>query len=369
MIYLDYASSAPVYTEVCALTVDIMANIYGNPSSLHSEGNKARRLLRESRQDIAFLLGFNPENIIFTSGGTEANNTAIMSVRYGKRKNIVVGASEHHSVLNAAEELKKFGFTVTYVIPDACGRITPDAVKAVLTEDTALLSIQAVNNETGVVQDITAMAELAHSVGALYHCDAVQSFGHIPLPLDCADMVSLSGHKFGGPRGVGVLAAKPMALGSAYMFGGKQEFGLRAGTENLPAIAGLALATKMACAELDSEYKRLHELSKLLLNLLKQKTTALRLTSGDALRVPNILSIRFPDMSAEELMTQLSEKSICIGAGAACTMGDKSPSHVLTAMGLAAKEAKETVRISLGRRTSEEEIRITADAIAEIYCK
>lgn len=369
MIYLDYAASAPPYGEICSKTAEIMANIYGNPSSVHIAGAEARRLLRQSRQKLASLMSFAPENIVFTSGGTEANNTAIMSVRNGNRKNIVVAATEHHSVLKSAAELKKLGFTVTEVMPDRQGRILPEAVECALSRNTALLSVHAVNNETGTVQDIAAMAELAHKVGALYHCDAVQSFGHISLPLDCADSVSISAHKFGGPRGIGALAAKPAALGTAYLFGGSQEFGLRAGTENIAGIAGLALAAELSCAEIGCEQVRLKELSELLLNLLRQNIPAVELISGDAKRSPAILSLRFPGLSAEELMTRLSEKGICIGAGAACTVGDKSPSHVLTAMGYSAKEAGETVRISPGRLTTEDEIAIVADGIKNIYCK
>lgn len=367
MIYLDYAASAPPYAEVCAETARIMADIYGNPSSVHTAGAAARRVLRESRKTLASLIGVAPESVIFTSGGTEANNTALMSVRNGSRRHIVVSATEHHSVLKSAQELKKLGFSVTEVFPDRRGVISTDAVADALRADTALLSVQAVNNETGTVQDIAAMAELAHKFGALYHCDAVQSFGHISLPLSCADMISLSAHKFGGPRGVGALAVKPAALKSPYLLGGNQEFGLRAGTENLPAISGLALAAELSSNTLAAEYNRLSKLSELLLSLLGKGILSLELNSGNAHRSPAILSIRFPRLSAEELMTRLSEKEICVSAGAACSIGDKSPSHVLTAMGLSADEAKESVRISLGRLTTEEEIRTAAKEIIEIY--
>lgn len=368
MIYLDYAASAPVYGEVCALTAELAANVYGNPSSLHAAGTTARKVLRESRQALAALLNVPPECVIFTSGGTESNNTAIMSVRNASRRNIVIAASEHHSVINATRELKKPGFTVTEVLPDRCGRISPDAVSKALSRDTALLSVHAVNNETGTIQDIAAMSELAHSVGALYHCDAVQSFGHVSQPLECADLVSLSAHKFGGGRGIGVLVSKPNALSAPLLFGGRQEFSLRAGTENVPAIAGCALAAKMAADELEIQQKRLNKLSELLLSRLCEKLPAVELTSGEAPRAPGILSLRFPDKSAEELVVRLSELGICISAGAACSLGNDSPSHVLTAMGLSPKQARETARISLGRLTTEDEINTAADAIISI-CK
>ena len=368
MIYLDYAASAPVYDDVCELTARLMAQIYANPSSLHAAGTDARRLLRQSRQRAAALLGFAPEGVIFTSGGTESNNTALMSVRNGARRNIVIAANEHHSVLNAAAEMKKLGFSVTEVYPDPHGVISPEAVRKALRRDTALLSIHAVNNETGTVQDIAAMAELAHGVGALYHCDAVQAFGHVSLPFDRADLVSLSAHKFGGPRGVGILAAKPNVLSAPLLFGGRQEFNLRAGTENLPAIAGCALAMENACSELEAEQKRLSALSELLLSTLREKLPDIVLNCGDTLCSPNILSLRVPGTSAMELVTRLSEKGICIGAGAACTLGDSSPSHVLTAMGMSVEAARETVRISPGRLTTEEDILSAAREIIDI-CK
>lgn len=366
MIYLDYAASAPVYDDVCALTARVLAQNFGNPSSVHAAGTQARRLLRQSRQTVAALLGFSPECVIFTSGGTESNNTALLSVRNGARRSIVLAATEHHSVLNAAAELKNLGFSVTEITPDSRGVISPDSVAKSLSRDTALLSVHAVNNETGTVQDIAAMAELAHSVGALYHCDAVQAFGHVALPYECADLLSLSGHKFGGPRGVGVLAAKPSVVSSPLIVGGSQEFSLRAGTENLPAIAGLALAAENACRELDSEKTRLNELSSLLLGLILEKFPSTKLTSGDAIRSPNILSLRFPGVQAEELVTRLSEKGICISAGAACTLGNSAPSHVLSAMGMSAESAGETVRISLGRLTALDEIYAAAQAIISI---
>lgn len=367
MIYLDYAASAPAYAEVCALSAETAANTYGNPSSLHPAGTAARRLLRESRQKLAEALDVSPECVIFTSGGTEANNTALLSVRNAERRNVVVAASEHHSVLSAAAELKKLGFSVTTVLPDNCGRIIPEAVAAALSRETALLSVHAVNNETGTVQDVAALAELAHKVGALYHCDAVQSFGHVSLPLECADLISLSAHKFGGVRGAGALIARQGALSAPLLVGGAQEFSLRAGTENLPAVAGMALAAETACGELDAERARLEKLSSLFISLLRENIRV-ELTSGDAPRAAGIMSLRFPEKSAEELVTRLGEAGICISAGAACTMGSASPSHVLTAMGFSAKEARETVRISPGRLTTEEEIRTSADAIISV-CK
>lgn len=367
MIYLDYAASTPPYEQVYPRMTAVAAEAFGNPSSLHASGAAARQLLRQSRRRLAELLGGDPQNIIFTSGGTESNNTALLAVQNSSKRRIVIAATEHPSVLRAAERLKTRGFSVVCVQPDTRGVILPDAVRRVLDRDTALLSVHAVNNETGTMQDIAAMAELAHGAGALYHCDAVQSFGHVDLPLSCADMVSLSGHKFGGPRGVGVLMVKDMSPLSPFLVGGHQEFSFRAGTENLPGIAGFTLAAELALREQAAEHSRLGYLSSLLAELLHHEIPGLTLNSGDAFRAPGLMSLRFPGIAAEEMQSRLSETGVCVGVGAACASSDPSPSHVLTAMGLTKKEAAETLRISLGRGTTEAEIRTAARIILGAY--
>lgn len=371
MIYLDYAASAPPYEQVYACMTQVAAETFGNPSSLHGAGTAARRLLRQSRQQLAELVGFSPQNVLFTSGGTESNNAGLFSLINSPKRRIVVAATEHPSVLRAAERLKARGFSVSYVLPDAQGRILPETVRRLLDRDTALLSVHSVNNETGVVQDIAALADEAHRAGALYHCDAVQAFGHVDLPLSCADLVSLSGHKFGGPRGVGALLCKAGCLTSPFLVGGHQEFGLRAGTENLPGIVGFTLAAELARQEQGEEHLRLNALSSLLWEQLHREIPDLILHSGEARRFPGLMSLRFPGIIAEEMQSRLSEAGICAGVGAACASRDAAPSHVLTAMGLSEKEAGETLRISLGRGTTEEEIRLAVQAIIARYklCK
>ena len=367
IIYLDYAASAPPYEQVYPHMTAVVSEVFGNPSSLHGAGAAARKLLRQSRCRLAELLGCDPQHVIFTSGGTESNNTALLAVQNSPKRRIVISATEHPSVLRAAERLKTQGFSIVYVQPDARGIILPDAVRRALDRDTALLSVHAVNNETGIMQNIAAMAEAAHQVGALYHCDAVQAFGHVDLPLSCADLVSLSGHKFGGPRGVGVLMAKDTSLLSPLLVGGHQEFSLRAGTENLPGIAGFTLAAELALGEQAAEHSRLGSLSSLLWDLLARDIPGITLNGGDAPRFSGLMSLRFPGVKAEELQSRLSEAGICVGVGAACASSNPSPSHVLTAMGLTKKEAAETLRISLGRGTTEEEIRTTAQALINIF--
>ena len=371
MIYLDYAASTPPYDTVYPCMTQVATDVFGNPSSRHAAGTAARRWLRQSRLTVAQLLGVQPQEIIFTSGGTESNNTALFSLQNSPRKHIVIAATEHSSVLRAADRLERQGFSVSRVLPDPQGRILPQDIAQVLRRDTALLSVHAVNNETGVIQDIAAMAQLAHGVGAFFHCDAVQSFGHAALPLHCADLLSLSGHKFGGPRGIGVLMVKEGILGSPLLVGGHQELTRRAGTENLPGIAGFALAAERVCLELSAEAIRQEKLAALLLSLLRQSVPDLVLHSHSAPRVPGLLSLRFPGASGEEMQIRLNEVGICVGVGAACSSADAAPSHVLTAMGLTPKQAGQTLRVSLGRLTTEEDIRAAANAMITVYelCK
>ena len=314
---------------------------------------------------MAELLGFRDSSVYFTSGGTEANNTAVRSAACRTdRRQIIVSAQEHSSVLSPALSLRAAGFTVELIYPDRCGRIDPNDLAAAAGRDTALICVQAANNETGVVQDIEAIAAVAHSVGALYHCDAVQSFGHADMPLRCADTVSVSAHKFGGPKGVGCLAVRAGLRPEPLITGGGQEFGLRSGTENVPGIAGMALAARLAYGELDRESARQRELIGLLVGALEPDIPGLRINSGDALRLPGIISLGFPGISGEELLTRLDSAGICVSVGSACAAGDREPSHVLTAMGQSRELATEAVRISVGRLTTREEILTAAAKIS-----
>lgn len=343
---------------------------YANPGSVHSAAAPCRRILRESRKKMADLLGFRDSSVYFTSGGTEANNTAVCSGAYVTgRKQIIVSAQEHSSVLYPALSLRDAGFAVDLVYPDSFGRINPGDVASLAGRNTALICIQAANNETGVIQDIEAFAAIARDVGALYLCDAVQSFCHADMALNCADMVTLSAHKFGGPRGVGCLALREGLRLRPLIYGGGQEFGLRSGTENVPGIAGMSLAAQLACSELKNEDKRQRELIGLLISLISRKIPELRINSGDARRLPGIVNLGFPGISGEEMLTRLDSAGICVSAGSACAAGDRDPSHVLLSMGQSRAEAGEAVRISVGRMTSEAEIYTAAGEIVNIVQK
>ena len=366
MIYLDYAASAPPYPQVAEKVRQVMIDAYGNPGAIHQAGNHARWILHESRRCLARLLNVREQEVFFTSGGTEANNWAVkLGCRNGDRRHIVVAATEHKSVLEAVRQMETQGYTVTRLQPDKDGRITPEAVDAALTANTALLCVQAVNNETGVIQDVEAIAALAKKKGVRYLCDAVQSFGHVEQPLHKADFISISAHKLGGPRGVGCLVVRYPHRLPPLIHGGGQELGHRSGTENLPGIAGFALAAQLSMDSLKEEEVRLQSLTDTLLEKLKEAVPTLEVNGGNH-RHPGILNCHFPGITAEEMVARLDLKGICASPGAACAASDPKPSHVLLAMGYPEQRAKESVRFSVGRLTTTDEIDATAQAVASI---
>lgn len=366
MIYLDYAASAPPYTECAELVHQVMCEAFANPGALHSSGGQARKLLQESRRTMAQLLGVGDREVFFTSGGTEANNWAVkLGCRLGPGKEILVSAVEHSSVLEAAEVMKPLGYRVSYLAPDSTGRIDPEQVDRLLGPGTALLCVQAVNNETGTIQDIAALAKVAKKHRVPFLCDAVQSFGHLDQPLHKADLITLSAHKFGGPRGVGCLVARYPFTPKPLLHGGGQELGLRSGTENLPGIAGMALAARLSAESRAEEEIRLRQLSGLLLGGLQTVEPRIAVNGGSH-RHGGILNCSFPGISGEELTAKLDLRGICVSPGAACAARDPKPSHVLLAMGLGEARARNALRFSLGRSTTEEEIQRTIRAVEEI---
>lgn len=367
MIYLDYAASAPPYPEVLSRMTATAAEAFGNPGAIHRAGGAARQILQHSRSTLAKLAGVRPEEVFFTSGGTESNNWALQAGGTPGKKHILCGAAEHSSVLEPVRRMEKEGCPVTWLRPGRDGIYGPEAVVSALRPDTGLLCIQAVNNETGVLQDVAALAELAAAHRVRYFCDGVQSFGHTLQQLAVADMISLSAHKLGGPRGVGCLILRRSVAAAPMILGGGQEFGGRSGTENLPAIAGFALAAQRSLSELPGEVQRLTELRTLLEEELRRACPGLQIAGEGAPRSA-ILSCRFPGIPAEEMVVRLDLKGICASPGAACAAGSGAPSHVLLSMGYTPREAAEFVRFSPGRNTTREEILQTARTVADI-CK
>lgn len=369
MIYLDYAASSPPFLQAMEKVSHTALSCFGNPGSIHQAGANARKFLQESRFILAQSTNVRPEEIFFTSGGTESNNWAVRAGCTGTgRKHILCSAAEHSSVLAAVRQIQQKGYDVTYLNPDSAGQIHPETVEAALRPDTALLCVQAVNNETGVIQDVDALSAVAHRNGTRYFCDGVQSFGHIRQNLHKADLISLSAHKLGGPLGIGCLIVRQPHLIDPMIVGGGQEFGLRSGTENLPGIAGFAVAAQLSVQSLDAQQHRLRELTMLLEAELRHIVPDLPIAGKNAPR-SHILCCAFPGISAEEMVVRLDLMGICASPGAACAARNTAPSHVLLSMGYSEKEASEFIRFSPGRNTTTEEIYKTVAAVADILKK
>lgn len=365
MIYLDWAASAPMYPEALEELRRCAEELYANPGGVHAAAGRARAVIQSSRRLLAELLGAPDSAVYFCSGGTEANNWAVRCGAGREGGHLLIGACEHKSVLESARSMRERGFEVTLLYPDAEGRYDPDRVEAAIRPDTRLISLQAANNETGAVQDVAAIADAAAGHGVRFHCDAVQSFGHVPLPLGRADMVSVTAHKLGGPRGIGCLAV-PRGLPPAPLIrGGGQEAGRRAGTENTAAIAAFAAAAARACAEQEAERERLTRLRAGFKSLLTEAAPGVVFhESADVL--PGILNCAFPGLSGEELLMRLDLQGICVSTGAACAAAEGAPSHVLLAMGCSEDEARRSVRFSMGRLTTAGELETAAAAVARI---
>ena len=365
MIYLDYAATTPADPRAIEAMNRCMADCWQNPSAAYAAAGHARRALREARQAVAELLNAAPQEIIFTSGGTEANNQAVALAQGG---HAVVSAIEHASVLNAARALCR---EVTLVPPDADGVISPEAVAAALRPDTRLVSVQLANNETGALQPAAQIGRLARSRRVPYHCDAVQAVGHVPVDVRAlnADLVTLSGHKLYGPRGVGALWARPGMPLPPLIYGGGQELGLRAGTENVPAVAGLGVAAALARGDMAAEADRERSLLAGFLGQLRARVPECRLLGEEAPRLPNIAALLLPGLPSEAAIAKLDMEGILLSGGAACASHEQAPSHVYRAMGLSDADAACVLRVSIGRGTTADDLATAADAIAKLFPK
>lgn len=355
-IYLDHAATTPVDERVLEAMVRCMRESFYNPSAAYSAAGTARKAQRIARQAVARMLGCDMNEIFFTSGGTEGNNWAMQAARGG---HAVVSAIEHASVLEAA---KAYAASVTLVQPDANGVIQPETVEQAMRPDTALVSVQWANNEMGVLQPVHEVAKAVHRHGALFHTDAVQAFGHVPVDAENIDLLTLSAHKFYGPRGTGCLYVRHGVRLPSLIHGGGQESGLRAGTENTPAICGLGVAAEMAEADMTERAVR----ERALLDLFLQELSGcdVRVLGGD--RLPGVLALFIPNHESEKLIAKLDMMGIQISGGAACAAGSGQPSHVYRAMGLSERDAKRVIRVSVGRMNTEEDMRTAAAALRSL---
>ncbi|MHB9144419.1 MAG: cysteine desulfurase NifS [Symbiobacteriia bacterium] len=353
-VYLDHAATTPARPEVIAAVAAAMDMAFGNPSSLHAFGREARRVLEEGREQVARLIGAEPAEIVFTSGGTEADNLAVLGVARANRergRHIITSAAEHHAVLHTCQALEKEGFRVTYLPVDREGMVRPEDLAQALTEDTILVSVMAANNEVGTVQPVAELARLAHERGIYFHTDAVQAVAQVPVDVNewNVDLLSLTGHKFYGPKGVGALYVRRRTRILPALFGGGQERGLRSGTQNVPGVAGLAKAAELAIAELPERTRLLETLRGQLWQGLQAAIPDLSLNGHPTHRLPGNLSVNVHGVEGETLLLSLDMKGIALSAGSACASGSLEPSHVLKAMGLTNETARGALRFSLGR--------------------
>lgn len=371
MIYADNAATTKTSPAAIAAMVDCMNNTYGNPSSLYSVGQDAKDALENAREKIANCLGCQPREITFTSGGSEADNQAIFSAaKIGKRKgkmHIISTTFEHHAVLHTLDKLKQQGFEIELLDVHSNGIVTPEQVASAIRDDTCLVTIMFANNEIGTVQPIKEIGAICRERGVIFHTDAVQAIGHVPVNVaeQNIDMLSLSAHKFHGPRGIGVLYSKKTIPLDNVINGGAQERGKRAGTENTPAIVGMAVAMEEA-------YKTLEENAAHLIPLRDKLIAGLNaipyseLNGDPAVRLPATVNFCFEGIEGESLLLLLDDKGICASSGSACTSGSLDPSHVLLAIGRPHEVAHGSLRLSLGEETTEAQIDEIIAAVTDV---
>lgn len=370
-IYLDHNAGAPLRPEVRAAIARFIEVDEANPASVHRGGQRARRALEAARAQVARLIGAAEREVVFTSGGTESNNLAIRGVAGAQpaRCRIITSAIEHSSVLAPLEYLAALGFEVIRLVPDGDGRIAPAAVAAALDADTALVALGLANAEVGTIQDVAAMAEPIARAGAMFHIDAAQAAGRIPLrvgDLRC-DLLTISGHKLGAPAGIGALYVRAGVTLSPAMHGGPQEAGMRAGTPNLLGALTLGVAAEAAGAHLDEESARVAMLAGRLIERLCASIPDLRLNGPTTHKIANTLNLTFPDVLGESMLIALDLEGVEVSMGSACAAGAVEPSHVLLAMGLSRDEARSSLRLSLGWSTTAAEIERAAEIIARVW--
>ena len=360
-IYMDNAATTAICPEALAAMLPCFGEHFGNASSIHGTGRDARRVLEDARRKVAEILGAKPAEIYFTSGGSESDNWAIKGAAFANRKkgnHIITSQIEHHAVLHTCQWLEKQGFEVTYLPVDEFGLVNPRDVEAAITDKTILISIMAANNEIGTIEPIPEIGKIAHEHKIIFHCDAVQAVGAIPVNVDSwhVDMLSLSGHKFHGPKGVGALYIRTGTKVDQFLHGGAQERGRRATTENVPGIVGLAAALEKASANLEENGIRLSYLRDKLIKGILDAIPYTRLNGHALKRLPGNVNVSIQYIEGEALLLRLDLAGIAASSGSACTSGSLDPSHVLLAIGLPHEVAHGSLRLSLTDSNTEEEV-------------
>jgi len=360
-IYLDHAATTPTHPQVVKAMLPYFADAFGNPSSIHSYGQEAKGAVDEARIKLAELIGAGSEEIVFTSGGTEADNYALKGVAYAneqKGNHIITTPIEHHAVTEACRFLEKRGFKVTYLPVDRYGLVDPQDVKRAITDKTILISVMHASNEVGTIEPVGEIGKIAREAGVYFHSDAVQTVGHIPVNVDelKVDLLSISAHKLYGPKGVGALYVRKGTRLVSLMHGGGQEKKRRAGTENAPAIVGLGKAVELARHDLGEEARRLSYLRDKLVKGLGERIDHIHLNGHPSQRLPNNVNVSVDFAEGESMVLNLDLEGICVSTGSACSSASLEPSHALLALGLSPEQAHGSLRFSLGRENNEEDV-------------
>lgn len=373
-IYLDYSATTPIDQEVFSVIHSHLDSTFGNASSVHAFGRKAKIILEESREIIAHSIGAETAEIFFTSGGTESDNQALLGTAFVKNKagknHIIVSSIEHHAVLDCAEYAKELGFDVTYLPVDENGVVSIFSVENAITDKTCIVSIMHANNETGILQPIQQVSEITKKLNITFHSDTVQSFGKIPVDVNelGIDILALSAHKIYGPKGIGATYIRRGTELDALLHGGSQERKVRAGTENIPLIAGFAKAVELAQKNRESLYKHVQQLHSTLIEIIRTNVSGIILNSNMTVGLPHILNVSLDSsvysIESDSLLLNMDLRGVAVSSGSACTSGSVQPSHVLLAMGRDTKTTQATIRFSFGKFTTIEEV----EEAGKIFC-
>ena len=370
-IYLDHAATTPVSPAVLEVMLPFFSEYPGNASAVYAAGREARKAVEKARKQVAAAIGAEPREILFTSGGSESDNLALKGTAFALKDrgtHIITTAIEHPAVLNTCRWLEKQGFEVTYAQPDSRGWISPEKVMSAIRNDTVLISVMAANNEIGTIEPVAEIGRSAHEKGILFHTDAVQAVGSIPVSVNewNADLLSLSAHKFYGPKGIGALYIRRGTRIDNLIHGGEQERGLRAGTENVPCIAGLGKAIEEAVNHMDENARKAASLRDRLADGILRNIPGVSINGPEENRLPNNCSLRFEKIDGEALLLRLDLAGIAASSGSACTSGSQEISHVLRAVGLTEKEARSSLRLTTGPDNTETEIDTAVQTISDI---
>lgn len=371
MIYLDNAATTRTAPEVVEAMLPYFSENYGNPSAIYSIGSAAKKAVNQARRTIAAAIGARQEEIYFTAGGSEADNWALKAVAEGcadKGRHIITTKIEHHAILHTCEFLRKQGYEVTYLGVDSDGRIDLEELRSAIRPDTILISVMFANNEVGTIEPIREIGAIARERGILFHTDAVQAFGQIPINVEelGVDMLSASAHKLNGPKGVGFLYIRSGQKLCSLIHGGAQERGRRAGTENVPGIVGFGRAVELALGRMAEKAEREQELRDYLIGRIEREIPYCRLNGHRTLRLPGNINFSFRYVEGESMLIMLDRKGICASSGSACTSGSLDPSHVLLALGLKHEEAHGSLRMTLSEENTREELDYVVESLKEI---